>query len=247
VSRIRVLIAHHGVMGHSLRMALEGETEIVGEAGDAEQAILQAKRVAPDVCLVGWDIAGEGLNAVQGILAVAPDASVVVLSETSDVDDLLAVVRAGAVGYLPGSLDEEQLLRVVRGVAANEAAVPRAMVRELIRELRTATALGGLTEREAQVLGMLRRGHSTAEIAARLQISPVTVRRHISELVRKFGVAGREELLSLDPKPTETVSDPTASEREHFATIGQPPPSAHPEARSRAVRYPRQASPLRTA
>ena len=99
---------------------------------------------------------------IQGILNVAPDTSVVVLSEQRDVDDLLAAVRAGAVGYLPGSLDKDQLRRVVRGVAAHEAAVPRAMVRELILELRTATSLGGVTEREAQVLGMLRRGHTTA-------------------------------------------------------------------------------------
>ncbi len=198
MSPIRVLIAHHGLMRLSVRMALEGEAEICGEAEDAEAAILQAKRLQPDVCIVGWEIAGEGLAAVQGILGVAPRTSVVVLAERSDVDDLLAAVRAGAVGYLPGSLDEQQLRRVVRGVAADEAAVPRAMVRELILELRTATALGGVTEREAQVLGMLRRGHSTAEIAARLQISPVTVRRYISELVRKFGVEGRAELLSFD-------------------------------------------------
>jgi DNA-binding NarL/FixJ family response regulator len=193
-----VLIAHHGLMRHSVRMALEGEAEVCGDAADAEQAILQAKRLHPDVCIVGWDIPGEGLNAVQGILGVVPCASVIVLAEKSDVDDLLAAVRAGAVGYLPGSLDKEQLRRVVRGVVAHEAAVPRTMVRELIHELRAATALGGLTEREAQVLGLLRRRHSTAEVATRLQISPVTVRRYISELVRKLGVNGRADLVEFD-------------------------------------------------
>jgi DNA-binding NarL/FixJ family response regulator len=220
VSPIRVLIAHHGLMRHSMRMALAGDTQICGEAADAEQAILQAKRGQPDVCIVGWDIPGEGLNAVQGILAVAPHTSVIVLSEKSDIDDLLAAVRAGAVGYLPGSLNEDQLRRVVRGVAANEAAVPRAMVRELMRELRTATSLGGLTEREAQVLGMLRRGHSTGEIAARLQISPVTVRRYVSDLVRKLGVNGRADLVNLEhgtngrvaERPGLAVPTPAASE-----------------------------------
>lgn len=195
---IRVLIAHHGLMRLSIRIALQGEVDICAEAEDAEQAILQAKRCQPDVCIVGWDIVGESIAAVSGILNVAPETAVVVLSEKEDVDDLLAAIRAGAVGYLPGSLDEGQLRRVVRGVAAQEAAVPRAMVREIIAELRTATSLGGLTEREAQVLGMLRRGHSTAEIAGRLQISPVTVRRYISELVRKLGVDGRAQLLTPD-------------------------------------------------
>jgi DNA-binding NarL/FixJ family response regulator len=134
---------------------------------------------------------------------VAPRTAVIVLSENSDVDDLLAAIRAGAVGYLPGSLDEAQLRRVVRGVLAQEAAVPRTMVRELIHELRTATGLGGVTGREAQVLGMVRRGHSTAEIATRLQISPITVRRYISELVRKLGVSGRAELMGLDHSGVE--------------------------------------------
>ncbi len=198
MSEVRVLIAHHGLMRLSVRMALEGEAEICAEAESTEDAILEAKRHQPDVCIVGWDIAGEGITAIQGILGVAPRTAVIVLAEKSDVDDLLAAVRAGAVGYLPGSLDEQQLRRVVRGVFANEAAVPRAMVRELILELRTATAIGGVTERETQVLGMLRRGHSTAEIATRLQISPVTVRRYISDLVRKLGVDNRAELVNLD-------------------------------------------------
>jgi len=197
-SPVRVLIAHHDMMRLSVRVALADENDICGEAGDAEQAILLAQRLQPDVCIVGWDLPGSGLGAIEGILAVAPSTSVVVLSERRDVDDLLAAVRAGAVGYLPGSLDQDQLRRVVRGVNANEAAVPRVMVRELIQELRTATALGGLTDREAQVLGMVRRGHSTADIATRLQISPVTVRRYISDLVRKLGVNGRAELVALD-------------------------------------------------
>jgi DNA-binding NarL/FixJ family response regulator len=212
---MRLLIAHHGLMRLSVRMALEGEAEIYAEAEDAEQAIVEALRHQPDVCIVWWDIPGGGLAAVQGILRAAPGTAVVVLSERSDVDDLLAAVRAGAIGYLPGSLDEAQLRRVVRGVAAHEAAVPRTMVRELILELRGATALGGLTEREAQVLGMLRRRHSTSEIAARLQISPVTVRRYISELVRKFGVDGRDGLMALDHgsdgngnRPTEVQASP---------------------------------------
>jgi DNA-binding NarL/FixJ family response regulator len=195
---VRVLIAHHGLMRASVRIALERDAEICAEAEDAEQAILQAHRQQPDVCIVGWDIRGNAIAAIQGIVAVAPRTAVVVLAERSDVDDLLAAVRAGAVGYLPGSLDEEQLRRVVRGVFADEAAVPRAMVRELILELRTATALGGLTDREAQVLGMLRRRHSTAEIATRLQISPITVRRYISDLVRKLGVQDRSALLRVD-------------------------------------------------
>ena len=111
------------------------------------------------------------------------------------------------------------------------------MVRELIRELRTATALGGVTEREAQVLGMLRRGHSTAEIASRLQISPVTVRRYISELVRKLGVDNRAALVGFD----DNDADRSARRRSTKTAPARPAPPriAWPE--------PAQARPLRTA
>jgi DNA-binding NarL/FixJ family response regulator len=85
-------------------------------------------------------------------------------------------------------------------VAANEAVVPRSMVLELLLELRGGGGgADALTARESQVLGMLRRGHKTAEIAERLSIAPVTVRRHISELVRKLGVEDRAALTAAVP------------------------------------------------
>ena len=79
--------------------------------------------------------------------------------------------------------------------AAREAVLPRAMIHHLIMEVRSsAHEIDGVTGRESQVLALLRRGHSSM-IATRLNIEPVTVRRHISELVRKFGVVDRSELL----------------------------------------------------
>jgi two-component system, NarL family, response regulator LiaR len=191
----RLLLADRLATRVGIRLALNGEVEICAEADDAEQAIRAAKRTQPDVCLVGDDLAGSGLAAVRGISRAAPGAAVVVLCQNHDVDLLLDYVRAGAVGYLPGPLDAEALRRVVRVAAAREAVVPRSMVRELLMELRgRGEGADALTARESQVLGMLRRGRSTAEIAERLAIAPVTVRRHISELVRKLGVEGRAAL-----------------------------------------------------
>ena len=192
----RVLIAHYGLMRHSMRMALVDYAEICAEADDAAGASAEAQRTLPDVCIVGWEIPGDGATAVRGILAAVPHAAVIVVADRQDVDDMLAALRAGAVGYLPGSLDADQLRRVVRGVAGEEAAVPRGMVLELLRELRATEVRSGVTAREAQVLGMLRRGRSTAEIATRLEISPVTVRRHISDLVRKLGFENRTALIN---------------------------------------------------
>lgn len=198
--RVRLLIADWEPTRVGIRMALDGTVEVCAEADDAEQAIRAAKREQPDVCIVGQDIRGGAIAAVRGVSRAAPDAAVVILTGTHDVDDLLESIRAGAVGYVPGALDAERLQRVVQALAAHEAVVPRSMVRELLLELRGGDGgADALTSRETQVLGMLRRGQSTGEIAERLAIAPVTVRRHISQLVRKLGVENRAALMREDP------------------------------------------------
>lgn len=193
---LRLLIADHAPTRVGIRMALGDEVVICAEAGDAEQAIRATKREQPDVCLVGQGIVSDGLLAVGGICRAAPDAAVVVLAEFPDADDLLESVRAGAVGYVPGPLDGERLRRIVRAIASHEAVVPRSMILELLVELRGGgSGTDALTARQSQVLGMLRRGHGTAAIGERLSIAPVTVRRHISELVHKLGVEDRSALM----------------------------------------------------
>lgn len=192
---LRILIVDRAPTRLGIRMALDGDVDVCAEADDAEQAIRAAMREQPDLCLIGDHVAGDGLAAIRGVSRAAPGCAVVVLAQVHDADYLLECVRAGAVGYVPGALDAERLNRVVRAAAANEAVVPRSMVLELVLELRGGG--GGsdaLTARESQVLGMLRRGHRTSEIADRLAIAPVTVRRHISELVRKLGVENRAAL-----------------------------------------------------
>lgn len=195
--RLRLLVADHAPTRVGIRMALDGEVSVCAEADDAEQAIRAAMREQPDVCLIGAEIAGDGQVAIRGICRAAPHSAVVVLAAEPDAQDLLDCVRAGAVGYVPGTVDASALRRIVGAVSANEAAIPRAMVLELLMELRSSGSGGdGLTSRESEVLGMLRRGYSTAEVAQRLKIAPVTVRRHISELVHKLGVEDRSGLVA---------------------------------------------------
>jgi DNA-binding NarL/FixJ family response regulator len=135
---------------------------------------------------------------VRRLSAVVPEAAIVLLACSDDVGILVAALRVGALGYVPAGSDASQLRRIVKAVHAREAAVPRSMVRELVIELRLPTAGGdeGLTPRQAQILAMLRRGHSTSGIAADLAISPVTVRRHISVLAAKVGASDRGELIA---------------------------------------------------
>jgi DNA-binding NarL/FixJ family response regulator len=208
--QLRLLIADRAPTRVGIRMALNGAVTVCAEADDAEQAIRAAMREQPDLCLIGDHIAGDGLAAIRGITRAAPGCAVVVLAQAHDADYLLECVRAGAVGYVPGALDAERLNRVVKAAANNEAVVPRSMVLELVLELRGGgSGADTLTARESQVLGMLRRGHRTSEIAERLAIAPVTVRRHISELVRKLGVENRAALTM----PTAASGDRSANGR----------------------------------
>jgi DNA-binding NarL/FixJ family response regulator len=209
-----VLIADHALIRLGIKVALESEdsVRVAAEAGTADEAVLKAERVQPDVCLVGWDLPGGALTAIQRIFLIAPASAVVVMASTNSVDDLLAALRAGAIGYVPNNASTEGLRRVLRAVLVDEAAVPRSMVRDLILEIRSSTlGRGKVTDREAEVLSMLRRGLSTGEIAQRLHISPVTVRRHISDLVHKLDVRDRSALREVTPRdqpPDRSSDDP---------------------------------------
>ena len=121
-----------------------------------------------------------------------------------DEQELFAVLRAGAAGYLPSGMDPQRLSHTLSRVLDGEVAIPRALVARLVEEFRDglpqrrSLLLGEptqLTSREWQVLDLLRDGHSTSEIAQRLVLAPVTVRTHINAIVHKLGYAGRDELL----------------------------------------------------
>ena len=193
---IRLLIADHAPTRQGIRLALGEDVVVCAEVGDTEQAIRAAKREQPDVALVGAAILGGRHQAVEGICRAAPGCSVVVLAESGDPEDMLDAVRAGAIGYVPGPLDAERLRRVFRPRRRRRRS-SRARWSQSCSETCEAVRAREemLTRREAEVLAMLRRGHSTGRIAALLQIAPVTVRRHISELVVKLGVEDRSGLM----------------------------------------------------
>jgi DNA-binding NarL/FixJ family response regulator len=194
--QLTLLIADDAPTRRGIKLTLPARVRVCAEAADVEHAIRAAKREQPDVALIGRDIADDIRNAVRGICRAAPGCACVVLAPSGDADEMLESIRAGALGYVPGALDGEHLARVLSAVTDKEAVVPRTMVSVLLSELRGGGAGGEpLSARGAQVLGMLRRGHSTAQIAERLQITPVTVRRHISELVHKLGVESRDDLM----------------------------------------------------
>jgi DNA-binding NarL/FixJ family response regulator len=207
--RLRVLIAHHHPATRAgVHESLESaEFLILGEAADAAGAVELALRERPDVCLLDPELPGNGIKAAEKITSTMPGVSVVMLSRCDRTGGLLDALRAGAVGYLLLETDPERLPHALRGVISGEAAIPRRLVARLIEEFRAresrrviSTAEGpaaALTSREWEVVEMLRDGLSSAQMADRLLLSPVTVRRHISRVAQKLGADDRRSLLNV--------------------------------------------------
>lgn len=208
-SALRVLVAHHHAATRAgVHESLEGaEFLIVGEAADTNGAVELARRERPDVCLLDPELPGNGIKAAEEITSTMPGTSVVMLSRCDRTGGLLDALRAGAVGYLLLETDPERLPHALRGVISGEAAIPRRLVARLIEEFRARESrrvvsivdgpAAELTSREWEIVEMLRDGLSTAQVADRLLLSPVTVRRHISRVAQKLGADDRRSLLSL--------------------------------------------------
>jgi len=210
VSKTRVIIADdHPAIRAGLRLALEeGGFIVCGEASDAPSAVELALREQPDVCL--FDVymgGGGGISAARAISQRLPRTQIVMLTVSQDDDDLLDAIRAGAAGYLLKDIDLARLVPTLEAALAGEAAMPRRLVTALVNEVRSRgkrrytrlarRASVALTGRECEVLELLSEGLTTAEIAKRLGISPVTVRRNISNVVRKLDVPDRAAALKL--------------------------------------------------
>jgi DNA-binding NarL/FixJ family response regulator len=152
-------------------------------------------------------LTGGGNRAATEILRALPGTRVVMLSASSADVDMFEALLAGASGYLLKDSDAERLPFALRGVLRGEAALPRMLTARLIEEFRAreqrrrGLSLPGrqvqLSDREWEVLDLMRDGCSTGEIAGRLAISPVTVRRHVQAVLQKLGVPGRCEALKL--------------------------------------------------
>jgi len=197
-----VLADDHPATRLGVRMALiGGGFRVLAEAADCEGAVRAVKRERPDVCLLDVGMHGGGIEAAARIAAEQPSTAIVMLSASNRTENVLAALRAGAVGYLPKDTRPDRLPDALRGVLRGEAALPRALVGAVLHELRDFTAppedpirVGTveLTSRESEVLRLLGSGLNTADIGEMLSLSPVTVRRHVSAGVSKLGVADRD-------------------------------------------------------
>jgi DNA-binding NarL/FixJ family response regulator len=196
-----VLLADDNLaLRRDVREALEADGfVVVAEVTDAAAAIVAATRLQPDVCLIELELPGEGLNAIGRIANASPKTLIVVLSESARADDVVAAFTRGASGYLLKGLSGELLASALRAAFNGEPALSRSLVPHLVDEIRRGSvrriALPDgsvtLTTREWEVGELLRDGLATWEIAERLGVSPVTVRRHVSLLLRKLRAPNR--------------------------------------------------------
>jgi len=206
---IKVLIADDQALVRSgFRMILESrdDLEVVGEAGDGEQAIRLAGQTRPDVVLMDVRMPGlDGVSATARLTAAADPPKVIILTTYDLAEPLYAALRAGASGFLLKDVRPADLVEAIRVVAGGDAllaptATRRLLDRFLVTDVTPAAATGSLdrlTEREREVLMLLARGASNAEIAGRLTVTEATVKTHVSAILRKLQVRDRVQAVVL--------------------------------------------------
>jgi DNA-binding NarL/FixJ family response regulator len=206
VSRLRLLIADdQPLMRAGFRAVLEatGNMEVVGEASDGEEAVRAARELKPDVVLM--DVRMPNLDGIEAIRQL-PNYRVLVLTTFGLDEYIVEALRAGASGFITKDVPADELVRAVRVVAAGDALLTPAVTRQLLdrvgRRLPTPVsqapdALSELTEREREVLELLARGMSNAEIAAALVVGEATVKTHVSNVLMKLGLRDRVQAVVL--------------------------------------------------
>jgi DNA-binding NarL/FixJ family response regulator len=181
-------------------LELESELTVVGEAADGEEAIAAAKRSNPDVVLMDVRMPVlDGIEATRRIVAIEPNARVLILTTFGLDSYVFDALRAGASGFMLKDAPPEEIVAAIRIVARGEAllapAVTRAVVEEFARQRpapsQEPTAVDELTPREREVLDLLARGLSNPEICDRLVISEATAKTHVAHILQKLGLRDR--------------------------------------------------------
>jgi DNA-binding NarL/FixJ family response regulator len=193
---------------HGMGLVLEAAgLDACAGVADADSAIEEVRRKAPDICLVDLRLPGGGLKVASWICGNAPQTAVVLIADDVTDEELFDSLRIGAAGFVFRSMNRARLPDVLRGVLRGEAALPRELVGRVVQEFRERgrrrhfaipdTRGVELTSREWEVLELLHAGQTTRKVAERLGIAQVTVRRHIGEILRKLRVTSREDALAL--------------------------------------------------
>jgi DNA-binding NarL/FixJ family response regulator len=191
---IRILLVDdHPVVRHGLRGMLDAEPDltVVGEASSAEGALTRANETTPDIVLMDLRMPeGDGVEATARILAELPRTRVVVLTTYESDRDILRAIEAGACGYLLKDASPAELAGAVRAAARGETVLAPSVASTLIRQVRSP-APPALSARETEVLRLVARGLTNADIGRELFIAEATVKTHLLRAFNKLDVADR--------------------------------------------------------
>src|SRR5262245_7206693 len=195
---IRVLLVDdHALVRAGIRSRLQQEHDItpVGEAGSAEQAVVQARRLQPDLVVLDLMLPRKsGIEAIPEIAKVSPQSKVIVVSSQTAPGSVREALSAGAAGYVPKRAADSELVAAIRRVASGEGYVDPDLGAKLVVP-DASPALAPLSERERDVLQLLALGYTNQEIGKKLFISVRTVDTHRAHIMRKLGLDTRAELV----------------------------------------------------
>jgi len=201
-----VLVDDHGLFRSGVRAELGRQVEVVGEADDVQPAIDLITSVRPDVVLLDVHLPGGGGQAVvQAIKTIDPEVRFLALSASDAPEDVIAVIRAGARGYVTKTISTAELADAIQRVAAGDAVFSHRLAGFVLDAFASAGQADGvkpsfdpeldqLTSREREVLRLIAQGYTYKEIARELYISVKTVESHVSSVLRKLQLSSRHQL-----------------------------------------------------
>ena len=196
-----VLVDDHGLIRSGVRVEISGAVDVVGEAATVPEAIEVIRRMKPDVVLLDVHMPGGGGRAVlETIAPELPDVRFLALSVSDAAEDVIAVIRAGARGYVTKSISGPDLADAVHRVASGDAVFSPRLAGFVLDAFSSAphvvddNGLDALSQREREVLRLIARGYTYREVAKELVLSIKTVESHVSAVLRKLQLSNRHEL-----------------------------------------------------
>jgi DNA-binding NarL/FixJ family response regulator len=200
VSRRVVLVDDHGLFLAGVRAELGDAVEVVGQAGTVADAIPLIRELDPEVVLLDVHLPdGSGDAIIEAVAPERPDVRFLALSVSDAAEDVIAIIRAGARGYVTKTISGGELQEAIERVASGDAVFSPRLAGFVLDAYRSeqrgeSSELDELTPREREVLQLIARGYLYKEIAARLHISAKTVESHVSSVLRKLQLSTRHEL-----------------------------------------------------
>ena len=190
----------------------QGDLQVVGQAGDGLEALSLARDLRPDLIVMDIKMpVCDGLEATRLIRSALPDSRILILTVHDEDEKLFEAVKAGASGYLLKDISSAEFLDGVRGALAGEAALPPRLASRLLQEFSRLSAQAearltapwvDLTPRELEVLNLLATGATDKQIAARLSLSPYTVKSHVRSILSKLHAVNRRDAVRLASRQT---------------------------------------------